>query len=207
MDKKKIVAGAVLSILFLCMPQVEAAASQYKLIDLSLSEDEEEIREQLERMGYYNSEDSEYLFTAVSKALIRFQQDYNLPETGMVGPLTRMTMDNVEMTARIVHGEARGESFLGQVAVAAVVLNRVESPDFPESIEKVVFQQNAFTAVNDEQYLLTPNEKAYRAVMLAMKGFDPTGEAVYYYNPAGVTDTWIYSRTVITQIGQHYFAE
>ena len=207
MDKEKIVAGTVLSILFLCMPQIEAAASQYRIINLSATEDEEEVREQLERMGYYNSEDSEYISTAISKALIRFQQDYNLPETGMTGPMTQMTMRNVEMAARIVYGEARGESYLGQVAVAAVVLNRVDSPDFPPTLEKVIFQQNAFTAVNDEQYLLTPNEKAYRAVMHAMKGFDPTGGAVYYYNPAGVTDTWIYSRTVITQIGRHHFAE
>lgn len=209
MNKEKVVASTVLSILFLCIPLTEAAASQYRIINLTMNEnkEEKEIQEQLELMGYYDSEEPDYFSSAINKALMQFQKDYNLPETGMPGPLTQAAMRNVDMMARIVHGEARGESYLGQVAVAAVVLNRVDSPDFPASIEKVIFQQNAFTAVNDDQYLLTPNKRAYRAVLQATRGLDPTGGAVYYYNPAGVTDTWIYSRSVITQIGKHHFAE
>lgn len=206
MIKENIMAGAAMAVMFLCLPVMETQAAEHGVLGPA-TPDKEELREQLYRMGYFKQDPTDYFNAITNNAVTRFQQDYGLPATGIIGPLTQLKISNVEMMARIVHGEARGESFLGQVGVAAVVLNRIESPDFPDSAEEVIFQKNAFTAVNDEQYLLTPDESAYRAVKYAMDGVDPTGGAVYYYNPSGVSDNWIFSRTVITQIGKHFFAE
>src|SRR5690606_28584101 len=113
---------------------------------------------------------------------------------------------NVDMLAHVVYGEARGESYEGQVAVAAVILNRMESSEFPDTLSNVIFQKNAITAVNDGQYWLQPDAAAYQAVRDAFDGWDPTGGAVYYYNPYTATDQWIFTRTVIKQIGSHNFA-
>ena len=203
---QNIFGGAVLAVVFLCLPLAEAQAAQHRISGPGV-DNGEEIREQLARMGYYDEDVTGYFNFITSNAVTRFQEDYGLPPTGIVGPLTQRKLENVEMMAQIVHGEARGESLIGKVGVAAVVLNRIESPDFPDSTEEVIFQRNAFTAVIDDQYLLTPNRSAYDAVKEAMDGVDPTMGAVFYYNPAGVTDDWIFSRTVLTQIGRHFFAE
>lgn len=119
-----------------------------------------------------------------------------------------MTVTNHEMDllARTVYSEARGEPFQGQVAVAAVVLNRVRHPEFPNTINGVIFEPWAFTAVNDGQFWLTPNETAYAAVREALKGSDPSNGAIFYYNPVTATNQWIRTRPVITQIGRHVFA-
>lgn len=203
---EKITTAAFLSLLFLCLPIAEAKAERHKIAD-PVSAMDEHFRTQLHMMGYAEVDASAYFPLFTNYAVAGFQQDFNLPATGIIGPNTRMAMHNVEMMARIVHGEARGESYIGQVGVAAVILNRMESEDFPDTVEEVVFQKNAFTAVNDNQYLMEPDASAYRAVKEAVSGMDPTGGAVYYFNPDGVTDNWIYSRTVITQIGRHFFAQ
>ena len=203
--KQNIVGGAVMTLLFLCMPLSEANAAEHRIAGPGI-EDGDKIKEQLVRMGYYDADPTGYFNFITNDAVIRFQKDYGLPETGIIGPLTKMKLENVEMMAKIVHGEARGESFIGQIGVAAVVLNRIEDPDFPDTTEEVIFQRNAFTAVNDDQYLLTPTKSSYDAVKRAMEGMDPSMGAVYYYNTAGVSDDWIFSRTVLTQIGRHFFA-
>lgn len=110
-----------------------------------------------------------------------------------------------DMLAQVVYGEARGESYTGQVAVAAVVLNRVENDDFPDTMHEVVFQQNAFTCVSDGQYYLTPNRTAYQAALDAMHGADPTGGCLYYWNPVTASSSWIWTRTIETTIGNHVF--
>jgi N-acetylmuramoyl-L-alanine amidase len=109
--------------------------------------------------------------------------------------------------AQAVYSEARGESFEGQVAVAAVILNRVNSPDFPNTIRDVIFQPLAFTAVQDGQFYLEPNATAWRAVEEALAGRDPSGGALYYWNPAKATSSWIWSRPIIKRIGNHVFAK
>ncbi len=113
--------------------------------------------------------------------------------------------EDVELLARIIHAEARGESFEGQVAVGAVVLNRVESPKFPMSIREVVYQPRQFTAVDDGQMRLTPNQTAFRAAMAALEGHDPSNGAIFYYNPRIATDQWIRTRAVMLTIGNHDF--
>ncbi len=112
---------------------------------------------------------------------------------------------DINLMANAVYGESRGEPYEGQVAVAAVILNRVQSASFPNTVSGVIFQPGAFTAVADGQIWLTPNDTAKRAVIDAMNGWDPTGEAEYYFNPETATSAWIWSRPQIKQIGKHIF--
>lgn len=110
------------------------------------------------------------------------------------------------LLGRLVHGEARGEPYVGKVAVAAVVLNRVKSPLFPNTISGVIYQSGAFDAVYDGQINLTPDADSLRAARDALNGWDPTGGCIYYYNPVTATNGWIWSRTVQLSIGKHNFA-
>ncbi|MCK8823881.1 cell wall hydrolase [Fuchsiella alkaliacetigena] len=115
---------------------------------------------------------------------------------------------DLDLLARLIYGEARGESYEGQVAVGAVILNRVESPDFPNTVRGVVYQSLAFEAIMDGQAYMRPNEQAYKAARAALNGWDPSGNALYFYNPSGVHSptNWIWTRTVIRTIGNHHFA-
>jgi N-acetylmuramoyl-L-alanine amidase len=115
--------------------------------------------------------------------------------------------NDIKLMANAVYGEARGEPYIGQVAVAAVILNRVQSPSFPNTVSGVIFEPRAFTAVADGQIYLTPNESAKKAVVDAMNGWDPTGEAIYYFNPETATSKWIWGRPVIKTIGKHRFCK
>lgn len=128
----------------------------------------------------------------------------------------KYTMDNlpqgyskadIDLMANAVYGEARGEPYIGQVAVSAVILNRVADPRFPNNIADVIFQPGAFTAVSDGQIWLTPNETAKRAVLDAINGWDPTHGALYYFNPETATSAWIWSRPQIEKIGKHIFCK
>lgn len=113
--------------------------------------------------------------------------------------------EDIELLARIIHAEARGESFEGQVAVGAVVLNRVRHPSFPKTIKEVIYQPGQFTAVSDKQILLEPNEKAYLAAQAALEGQDPSNGAIFYYNPKIAKDKWIKTRSTVSVIGNHQF--
>jgi N-acetylmuramoyl-L-alanine amidase len=115
--------------------------------------------------------------------------------------------NDIQLMANAVYGESRGEPFTGQVAVAAVILNRVNSSSFPNTVSGVIFEPRAFTAVADGQIYLTPNETAKKAVLDAINGIDPTGEALYYFNPDTATSNWIWSRPQIKKIGKHIFCE
>lgn len=117
-----------------------------------------------------------------------------------------VTSEEMDLLARAVYSEARGEPFQGQIAVAAVILNRVEHPDYPNTISGVIFEPWAFTAVNDGQFWFTPNATAYAAAEEALAGNDPSGGAIFYYNPVTATNQWIRTRPVATRIGNHVFA-
>jgi len=159
-----------------------------------------------------------------AEAVRRFQRNNGLSVDGRVGPQTAAAMGitlsssasssgstgiisaDHRLLAKLVYAEARGESYKGQVAVAAVVLNRVRSSSFPNTISGVVYQNNAFSCVNNGSINNTPNSTAIRAALDAMNGWDPTGGCLYYYNPAKTSDKWIRTRTVKTVIGNHVFA-
>ncbi|NQD65177.1 spore cortex-lytic enzyme [Bacillus haikouensis] len=115
------------------------------------------------------------------------------------------SQNDIQIMANAVYGEARGEPYEGQVAVAAVILNRIDSPSFPNTAAGVIFEPGAFTAVADGQIYLTPNDKAREAVLDAINGWDPSSNALYYFNPVTATSDWIWSRPQIKQIGKHIF--
>lgn len=115
------------------------------------------------------------------------------------------TAYDIKLISNAVYGEARGESYEGQVAIAAVILNRIESTSFPNSVSGVIFQPGAFTSVADGQIYLEPNNTAKKAVVDAINGYDPSGNAIYYFNPATATNKWIWGRPQIKRIGKHIF--
>jgi len=117
-----------------------------------------------------------------------------------------VSSNDVYVLSKIISGEARGENFLGQVAVGAVIVNRTKSPNFPNTVYGVIFEPGAFDAVSDGQYYRTPASSAVRAARTAINGWDPTGGAFYYWNPAKATSNWIWSRPIIARIGRHVFA-
>lgn len=124
-----------------------------------------------------------------------------VPTTNRLG----LSQSDISLMANAVHGEARGEPYVGQVAVAAVILNRVKNSNFPKTPSGVIFQPGAFTAVSDGQIYLTPNATSKRAVLDAINGWDPTGGCIYYFNPATATNKWIWGRPQIKTIGKHIF--
>lgn len=182
------------------------------------------VQTRLSDLGYYNYKIDGLWGWRTTNAVKNFQRDYGLTQDGIVGSWTERSLkitlnssssssssssvssSNLDLLARCVYAEARGEPYTGQVAIAAVVLNRVESPSFPNTISGVIYQKGAFTCVSDGQINLTPNQTAYNAARDALNGWDPTNGCLYYYNPATATSKWIWSLKVQITIGRHSFA-
>lgn len=172
-----------------------------------------DLQHRLQQLGFYQMPMDGVFGPHNREAVIRFQQRYGLAADGVVGPQTwrklysvTYTAQEIEMLAKLVHGEARGETFEGQVAVAAVVFNRLNSNLFPNTIQGVIFEPRAFTAIDDRQYFMTPNAESYRAVYAAIRGWDPSEGALFYFNPDTATSAWIWSRPQIKKIDKHIFA-
>lgn len=191
-------------ILFYQVPKIEAATLlQYH----SRGNQVYDVQKNLVRMGYLHTSPTGYFGPATERAVKEFQLDTSLYANGVVGTSTYNRLLDVERMAHVVHGEARGESFTGQVAVASVILNRTKSNVFPKTVSGVIFQTNAFTCVLDNQYNMTPNRTAYRAVIDAFKGWDPSNGSTYYYNPSLVTNKWIFTRSKVIRIGNQVFTK
>lgn len=185
------------------------------IIEVATITQNKEIQQKLKDLGYYTGEIDGILGQSSISAIKKFQLDNGLTADGIVGAktasklnisLSTQSSNDLYLLAKCVHAEARGEEYIGQVAVAAVILNRVKSPDFPNTIAGVIYQPWAFTAVNDGQINLEPNQTAYNAAQDALNGWDPTYGCLYYYNPAVATSKWIYTRQTVVTIGKHVFA-
>ena len=174
-----------------------------------------QIQQRLADWGYFSGEIDGIYGSQTASAVRLFQQNNGISVDGIVGNATleKLGISTVQSTtdsdlyilASAIHGEGRGEPYEGQVAIGAVILNRVKSPKFPNTIAEVVYQSGAFDAVADGQIALTPNDTAFRAAQDALNGWDPTGGAIYYWNPATATSRWIWSVPITTQIGRHVF--
>ncbi len=180
------------------------------------------VQQRLSNLGYYTGKVDGIWGTRTRTAVKNFQKAKGLVADGIVGAKTEkalgitlssgggstnsLSSSELNVLAKCVYAESRGEPYTGQVAVAAVVLNRVRSSSFPNTVAGVVYQKGAFTAVSDGQINLTPNETAYKAARDALNGWDPTNGCLYYYNPATATSKWIWSLKVELTIGKHSFA-
>lgn len=171
-----------------------------------------DLQYRLQVLGYYQGKLDGIFGPQTYRAVKRFQQDYGLQADGVAGKKTWQVLKKVsvnreemQLLAQVVYSEARGEIYEGQVAVAAVVMNRLQSNLFPNTIKGVIFEPYAFTAVQDGQFWLKPNKTAYRAAWDAVRGWDPTGNALYYFNPDTATSAWIWTRPQIKKIGNHIF--
>ncbi len=175
------------------------------------------IQQKLKNLGYYTGNIDGILGPLSLSAIKKFQKDNGLVVDGIVGPKTAtklgissssstVSSSDLYLLAKCVYAESRGEPYVGQVAVAAVILNRVKSSEFPNTIAGVIYQPYAFTAVTDGQINLEPDTTAYNAARDALNGWDPTYGCLFYYNPAKTTSSWIYSRQVVVTIGDHVFA-
>jgi N-acetylmuramoyl-L-alanine amidase len=181
------------------------------------------IQEKLKRWGYYTGEVDGIYGSLTVSAVKKFQQKNGLTVDGIAGPKTLAALgimtssssssstssnsSNLNLLSKLVYAEARGEPYKGQVAVAAVVLNRVASSSFPNTIAGVIYQKGAFDVVSDGQINLSPNQNAINAAQDALNGWDPTSGCIYYFNPNTATSSWIWSRTQVVTIGSHIFCK
>lgn len=193
----------------------------------SRGEEVRTIQTKLKRWGYYNGNVDGIYGSQTMEAVKYFQRKNGLTVDGIAGTKTLQAMgiysssgnssssnsssstnsSDLNLLSRLVYGEARGEPYTGQVAVAAVVLNRVKNSSFPNTIAGVIYQKGAFDVVSDGQINLTPNDTAKKAAQDALNGWDPTNGAIYYFNPSTATNKWIWSRPMTVTIGKHRFCK
>ena len=181
-----------------------------------------EIQTKLKRWGYYNGSIDGKFGSQTLKAVKWFQSKNGLTADGIAGKKTVEAMgvytsssssgtssnsSDVNLLSRLIYGESRGEPYTGQVAVGAVVLNRVKSSSFPNSIAGVIYQKGAFDAVSDGQINMSPDSTAKKAAQDALNGWDPSYGAIYYFNPSTATNKWIWSRPLTVTIGKHRFCK
>ncbi len=207
---------------YLSMPYVQTAV----LRQGASGGEVKELQRRLKEWGYYNGAVDGIYGSGTVEAVKKFQKKNGLTVDGIAGKATfaalgmndsvrvleneqqgsNYTSSDLYLLAKCIYAEARGESYTGQVAVGAVILNRVASSGFPNTIPGVIYQKGAFTAVSDGQINLSPDQTALNAAQDAMNGWDPTYGCLYYYNPAVATSSWIFGRETVTTIGKHVFA-
>lgn len=213
---RKIIIFTMTVLLGICLAVSASALSKMGSVGTQVTQ----IQSVLKEKGYYNGNVDGIFGINTKNAVTNFQRDNGLKADGIVGDKTlaalginrvntnfyeNYTSADYQLLARIISAEARGESYLGQVAVGAVVLNRIEHPSFPDTLSEVVYQKGAFSCLGDGQFYEEISDSAYNAARDALGGLDPSGGAIYYYNPKKATSKWIFSRPVITVIGNHTF--
>lgn len=181
----------------------------------SRGEEVRQIQRKLKSLGFYTGAVDGIYGTGTKKAVTAFQKSCGIKADGIAGPTTLLYLglssssgyssSDVWLLAKLIAAEARGETYRGQVAVGAVVLNRVSHASFPDSISGVIYQKGAFDCVRDSNWNVSPGDTAKRAAQDALNGWDPTGGAIYYYNPKTASNGWIRTRPVLTTIGNHRF--
>lgn len=176
-----------------------------------------QLQQELKNQGFLSDKPDGIYGTRTKAAVKKMQKAYGLTVDGIAGPKTLSALgistgssgysnSDVYLLAKCIYAEARGEPYTGKVAVGAVVLNRVKSSKFPNTISGVIYQPWAFTCVNDGQINLEPNDECLRAARDAMNGWDPTYGCLYYYNPSTATSKWIWSTKTVVKIGKHVFS-
>ncbi len=194
------------------VPAVQAASYRQG----SSGETVKTIQTKLKNWGYYSGSVDGYYGSQTTAAVKYFQRKNGLTADGIAGTATLTALgisgssnsnqsNNVALLAKVISAEARGEPYSGQVAVGAVILNRVNHPSFPNSIAGVVYQPGAFTCMVDGQIDQPVADSCYQAARDAINGWDPTGGAIYYFNPNTATSSWIWSRPLLVVIGKHRF--
>lgn len=212
---------SVSMVLVALVPAVEAASYKKGSSGAVVTQ----IQTKLKSWGYYTGTVDGIYGSGTERAVRAFQQKNGLTVDGKAGDQTLAAMglsagggnssnsggsggassSQVDLLARLISAEARGEPYSGQVAVGAVVLNRIKHPSFPNTLPGVIYQSGAFTCITDGQFNQPVAESAYRAAHDALNGVDPSGGAIYYFNPSTATSSWIWSRPLITVIGKHRF--
>lgn len=214
--------GLVILVNLMILAMLSNATSAYALSKYgSTGAEVSAIQEKLIELGYYSGEVDGVFGSATKKAVIAFQKNQGLDSDGIAGKNTLAalglsgsssggyggyTQSDVDLLAAIISAEARGEPYEGQVAVGAVILNRIAHPSFPNSLSGVIYQPGAFSCLYDGGINAAVADSAYKAAREAINGSDPSGGAIYYYNPKKSTNKWIFSRQVIAVIGEHRFA-
>lgn len=177
------------------------------------------IQEKLKERGLFTVGVTGYYGQQTQKAVLKFQKQQGIKQTGVAGPQTLRALGisigtmpaastaNVNLLARIISAEARGEPYAGQVAVGAVILNRIKHPSFPDTLSGVIYQNGAFTAIVDGQFNQPISDSAYKAAKDALNGWDPTNGCIYYYNPNKTSNSFMHSKPTVMVIGSHRFCK
>ncbi|MBE5734506.1 MAG: spore cortex-lytic enzyme [Clostridiales bacterium] len=230
---KKVFKMAIIAVMILCMGLCITTIAPSRSVETAYAAVYQQgstgsviktMQRKLKNWGYYKGAVDGIFGSKTREAVKYFQRKNGLKVDGIVGPKTLSALGisssggnssssssnysdaDVALLARLIYGEARGESYVGQVAVGAVVMNRIKSASFPNTMAGVIYQRYAFTAVDDGQINLSPNATARKAAEDAMNGWDPTYGALYYYNPSTATSAWIFTRKTTVTIGRHVFA-
>lgn len=225
---KKQVFKQIIAVILLNAMVISAVAYSYRESTQTLSkigsrgEEVRQVQKKLKELGLYSGSVDGIYGVNTQKAVRQFQKNCGITADGIAGPKTLLYLglgsgtsssaggyssSDIYLLAKVIGAEARGESYTGQVAVGAVVLNRVRHSSFPDSISGVVYQSGAFSCVRDSNWSVEPNDTAKKAARDAINGWDPTGGAIYYYNPTKTSNQWIRTRPVITTIGKHVFCK
>lgn len=226
MKKKKILSIFLSFLMFFSLMHLSYTQRLYSNESISVlsklgsrGEEVRRIQKKLKELGYYKGSVDGIYGSATHKAVKAFQKNCGITADGIAGPKTikylglgtssssggKYSQSDINLLAKLIEAEARGESYKGQVAVGAVVLNRVAHSSFPDTVAGVIYQKGAFSCVNDSNWSVSPTSTSLKAARDCINGWDPSGGAIYYYNPAKTSNSFMHSRPVITVIGRHYF--